>query len=170
MRSVVVFLLIGLVFAVVNVAGADSNVAPDFTLETLDGKTLKLSDVYKNGPVLLTFWSTWCKNCPEEMKHFQRFYDQYKERGLTVLAVSIDGTKTISKVKPWITGRRLNYPVLLDRKGDVKRLYHVKPVPHSFVINPKGEVVYSHIGYRAGDETAYEKEIKKLLKQSAEQG
>jgi cytochrome c biogenesis protein CcmG, thiol:disulfide interchange protein DsbE len=137
--------------------------APDFTLKNLKGKNVKLSDVYKDGPVLLTFWSTWCKNCPEEMNHFQRFYNEYKDQGLTVLALSIDQSKTLSKVKPWVKGRRLDYPVLLDTKNKVKKLYHVSPVPHSFVINTKGEIVYSHVGYRPGDEKAYEAAIKKLL-------
>lgn len=163
MRIVLAVLLLGLLFASVHNAAADTNAAPDFTLKNLDGALVKLSDVYKQGPVILSFWSTWCKNCPEEMKHFQRFYDQYKEQGLTVLGISIDGTKTVAKVKPWVTGRRLNFPILLDQKGDVMRLYHVKPVPHSFIVDREGQIVYSHVGYRPGDEVKYEKEIQKLL-------
>lgn len=164
MRFIITAFAVGLLFATVHSHAQDTNTAPDFTLKNIEGKTVKLSEVYQDGPVILTFWSTWCKNCPEEMKHFQRFYDQYKEQGLTVLAVSIDGTKTVSKVRPWVTGRRLNYPILLDTKGDVKRLYHVKPVPHSFVIDSKGQIVYSHVGYRPGDEVKYERHVKELLK------
>lgn len=146
-----------------------TDMAPDFTLKNLEGKDVKLSDVYKDGPVLVTFWSTWCKNCPEEMNHFQRYYNDYKEKGLTVLAISIDTSRTLSKVKPWVSGRKLDYPVLLDSKNRVMKLFHVTKVPHSFVINQQGEVVYSHIGYRPGDEKAYEAEIKKLLTATPEE-
>lgn len=137
--------------------------APDFTLPDVAGKKVKLSDVYKDGPVIVSFWSTWCKNCPAEMKHFQRFYDKYKDQGLTVLSISIDNSRTVAKVKPWVMGNRFTFPVLLDTNNDVMRLYHVRPVPHSFVVNQKGEIVYSHVGFRPGDEQGYEKAVLGLL-------
>ena len=164
MRSLIITILCGLLI----IAGIASNAgaadkAPDFKLKDLKGKTVHLADVYKKGPVLITFWSTWCKNCPEEMKHFQRYYDKYKDQGLTVLAVAIDDSKTVAKVKPWVVGRRFTYPVLYDTNHDVKLRYHVRPVPHSFIVDTQGKIVYSHIGYRPGEEVAYEKKIKELL-------
>lgn len=155
-----------LAFGLCVAAHAGDTVAPDFTLKDLENKDVKLSDIYKNGPVVVAFWSTWCKNCPDELKQFQRMYDQYKEQGLTVLAVSIDCSKTVSKVRPWVQGRRFAFPILLDTANNVKRLYNVNAVPHSFIIDKAGQIVYSHIGYRPGDETAYEAEILKLLKPS----
>lgn len=157
---------LALVFGLLAPALAADNAAPEFTLKDLENKDVKLSEVCKNGPVVVAFWSTWCKNCPDEMKQFQRMYDQYKERGLTVLGVSIDCSKTVSKVRPWIQGRRFTFPILLDTANNVKRLYNVNPVPHSFIIDTSGQIVYSHIGYRPGDEKAYEAEILKLLKPS----
>ena len=168
MRIATIALLLGLFF-MTNFCAFAADEAPDFTLKDLKGKNVKLSEVLKNGPVLLSFWSTWCKNCPEEMKHFQRFFNTYQEQGLTVLAISIDTSKTLAKVKPWIKGRRFDYPVLLDTKGNVKRLYHVKAVPHSFVISKEGKIVYSHIGYRTGEEKPYEDAIKKLLSAKTEE-
>lgn len=144
---------------------APVDAAPDFILKDLNGKKVRLSKVYKEGPVMLSFWSTWCKNCPDEMKHFQRFYDKYKKQGFTVLGISIDDNKTVSKVRPWVMGRRFTFPILFDTKHDAKQLYHVKPVPHSFLVDQKGQIVYSHVGYRPGDEVAYEKELLKLLGQ-----
>lgn len=161
MRSVLLIALVAVLYLAPLAQAADQ--APDFTLTDLGGKKVKLSDVYKDGPVLVSFWSTWCKNCPAEMKHFQRFYDKYKDQGLTVLSVSIDNSKTVAKVKPWIMGNRFSFPVLLDTNNDVMRLYHVRPVPHSFVVNQKGEIVYSHVGFRPGDEKGYEKTILELL-------
>jgi len=162
MRFTALAILIGLLlFSTSPVMAADK--APNFTLKNLEGKQVELAEVLKNGPVLISFWSTWCKNCPAEMKHFQKFYDKYKEQGLTVLAISIDTSKTEKKVKPWIKGRRFTFPVLMDTKNKVMKLYHVRPVPHSFVVDQEGQIVYSHVGYRPGDEKAYEKAITKLL-------
>jgi peroxiredoxin len=146
-------------------AAADK--APDFTLKNLKGKNVRLSEVLKEGPVLLSFWSTWCKNCPAEMRHYQRFADKYAKQGLTVLSISIDNSKTVSKVRPWIQGRRFTFPVLLDTNNKVKRLYHVGPVPHTFIVDRQGNLTYSHVGYRAGDEVATEKKILKVLEQKS---
>jgi peroxiredoxin len=137
--------------------------APDFTLPNLDGKNVKLSELCPSGPVVLSFWATWCVPCPEEMKHLQRLYEKYGEQGLQVLAPAIDGSKTVSKVRPFVMGRRFSFPVLLDTNNDVKRLYRVAVVPTIFLINTAGEVVYHHVGYRPGDEVELEKEIQKVL-------
>ncbi len=162
MRFAAVALLIGmLLLSTLPASAADD--APNFTLKNLKGKPVELAEVLKKGPVLLSFWSTWCGNCPAEMTHFQKFYEKYEEQGLTVLAISIDTSKTEKKVKPWIKGRRYTFPVLMDTKNKVMRLYHVGPVPHSFVINQEGKIVYSHVGFRPGDERGYAAAIAKLL-------
>ncbi|MBD3237462.1 MAG: redoxin domain-containing protein [Candidatus Eisenbacteria bacterium] len=142
-------------------AAADQ--APDFTLPDLSGNSVKLSATYPNGPVVLSFWATWCVPCPEEMKHLQRLWEKYGEQGLQVLAPSIDGSKTVSKVRPFVMGRRFSFPVLLDTNNDVKRLYRVAVVPTIFLIDTEGNVTYHHVGYRPGDEVELEKEIQKLL-------
>lgn len=137
--------------------------APDFSLPSVAGDTVKLSAAYPKGPVVLSFWATWCVPCPEEMKQLQQLYDKYRERGLQVIATSIDGSKTVASVRPFVTGRRFTYPVLLDTNNDVKRLYQVTAVPTVFVINATGEIAYHHVGYRPGDEVELEKEIQKVL-------
>jgi peroxiredoxin len=154
-------LLPGLLLSAPGAWGADA--APDFSLPDLNGKTVRLSSVYAEGPVVLSFWATWCVPCPEEMKHLQRFYEKYKEKGLTVLAPAIDGSKTVSKVKPFVMGRRFTYPILLDTNSDVKRLYRVAVVPTIFIIDRNGQITYSHVGYRPGDEVELEKAIQKAL-------
>ena len=145
------------------VAARAAETAPDFTLPNLDGKPVHLSSVYAKGPVVVSFWATWCVPCPEELKHLQRFYEKYAADSVTVLAIAIDGPKTVSKVKPFVLGRRFTMPVLLDTNNDVKRLYGVTPVPHLCVIGRGGTMLYSHVGYHAGDEVAIEKEIAKAI-------
>lgn len=142
---------------------ATAETAADFSLPNLDGKAVKLSSVYAKGPVVVSFWATWCVPCPEELKHLQRFYEKYAADSLTVLAVAIDGPKTVSKVKPFVLGRRFTMPVLLDTNNDVKRLYRVTAVPTVYVLERGGTVAFNHTGYRAGDEVNLEKEIQKAI-------
>jgi len=137
--------------------------APDFSLPNLDGKTVRLASVEARGPVVVSFWATWCVPCPEEMKHLQRLYQKYAADSLTVLAVAIDGPKTASKVKPFVMGRRFTMPVLLDTNNDVKRLYNVNAVPTVYVLRRGGVISYTHTGYRPGDEVTLEKEIQKAI-------
>lgn len=152
-----VLLLTGVTFA------AAGETATDFSLPDLNGKAVKLSSVYAQGPVVVSFWATWCVPCPEELKHLQRFYEKYAADSLTVLAVAIDGPKTVAKVKPFVLGRRFTMPVLLDSNNDVKRLYRVPAVPTVYVLERGGTVSFTHTGYRPGDEVSLEKEIQKAI-------
>jgi len=143
-------------------AGA-ADKAPDFKLPDLAGEVVQLSEYNAKNPVLIAFWATWCIPCPEELKHIQRFYDQHKESGFRVLAISVDGTKSVAGVKPFVEGRRFSFPVLLDTNNDVMRRYLVKAVPSVCLLKPGGEVAYHHVGYRPGDEVALGREIAKLV-------
>jgi len=145
------------------VAAEELKQAPDFSLPNLDGKTVRLSEVNKERPVLLSFWATWCVPCPQEMQHLQRCHEKYEQAGLRILAVSIDGPKTMSKVKPFVSGRRFTFPVLLDSNNDVYRLYQVSAVPSVCLLKPGGTAVLHHVGYKPGDEVGLEKEIRKIL-------
>jgi peroxiredoxin len=140
-----------------------SEKAPDFTLPNLDGKAVSLASTRARGPAVVSFWATWCVPCPDEMKQLQRLSEKYAADSLTVLAIAIDGPKTVSKVKPFVLGRRFTFPVLLDTNNDVKRLYNVGPVPTVFVVRRDGAISYTHTGYRPGDEVGLEKEIQKAI-------
>ena len=76
--------------------------APDFTLNGLDGKAIRLSDVGAGKVVLLNFWATWCVPCVKELPHLQRLQDLYGSRGLQVLAVSTDGPDRQAAVSSFI--------------------------------------------------------------------
>lgn len=93
--------------------------APNFTLTTLDGKTVQLSD-YRGKAVLLNFWGTWCEPCRTEMPALQNAYDQYKDQGFEVLAVNI--AETDVAVSSFVEQYQLNFPVLLDRNREVTEL------------------------------------------------
>jgi peroxiredoxin len=132
---------------------------PNFKLEDLDGNTVELNSELGGGPVLLSFWATWCKPCLEELNEYKKIYSDYKDKGFKMFAISTDDEKTIAKVKPFVKSKNFEFPVLLDTNSDVARLYYAKPVPYSVIIDKKGFIIYSHLGYMKGDEV----KVKELI-------
>lgn len=141
----------------------DGKKAPDFNLENLDGDFVTLSENTGSGPVLISFWATWCKPCLEELPHLEKIYSELKEKGLKVFAISVDGEKTAAKVEPFAKTKKMDIPVLLDINGDVARSFYVKDVPHSVLLNQAGEIIFSHSGYKPGDEIVLKEKITALL-------
>ncbi|MGA9174537.1 MAG: thiol-disulfide oxidoreductase ResA [Thermoactinomyces sp.] len=111
--------------------------APDFQLETLDGKQMKLSD-FKGKAVLLNFWGSWCDPCRKEMPVLEQAYKEYKNKGFTIVAVNIAETNVAASAFARQYG--LTFPILMDRDRDVVDLYKVGPIPTSLLIDPKGKI------------------------------
>ena len=141
----------------------DGQKAPDFSLENLEGETVALSDNTDSSVVLLSFWATWCKPCMEELPHIEKIYSELSGKGLKGYAISVDGERSVAKVEPFVKSKKMTIPVLLDTNGDVARLFYAKDVPHTVLIDKKGEVVYSHSGYKKGDEIQLKEKIIELL-------
>lgn len=114
-------------------------VAPDFSLHDLSGKEVKLSD-FRGKVVLLNFFATWCYTCLWEMPEIEVLHDKYKERGFTVVAVSLD-LDGPDKVKEFAEERGLTFPIVMDPKKEVARRYSLKGPPVSYLIDGNGYVV-----------------------------
>ena len=112
-------------------------IAPNFTLQGLDGRMASLSD-YKGKVVLLNIWATWCTYCVAEMPSIDKLNKMFEDENFEVLAVSIDeeGAKVVEN---FMKKRNLSFPVLLDPEGQVTRLYRTTGVvPVSFIIRKDG--------------------------------
>lgn len=137
--------------------------APQFTLPDLDGRSVELASLLGKGPVLLTFWATWCKPCLEELGELQKYIPSYQARGVTAVAISTDSEKSVAKVKPLARGKNYPFLVLLDTNAEVARRYYANPIPFTVIIDKAGSIVYKHLGYEKGDELEVQRTLDLLL-------
>ncbi|MDQ0416361.1 peroxiredoxin [Croceifilum oryzae] len=119
------------------------DVAPNFTLTTLDGKKMSLSDLKGKG-VMLNFWGTWCEPCKAEMPAMEQVYKKYQEKGFEIVAVNV-GESDVA-VHSFMKSYDLGFPIWLDPDKDVTRLYRVGPIPSTFFIDEKGIVARQNMG------------------------
>lgn len=147
-RSAILIVLLGaVVFALVSNFKNDSTVyrvgdkAPDFKLTQISKnnelETVQLSELKGKG-VMLNFWATWCKPCEAEMPYMQQLYPEYKEKGIEIVAVSLDSTELV--IDRFIDKYDLTFPIPHDKTGEIRDLYKVGPIPSTFFINPDGEI------------------------------
>ncbi|PPE70288.1 TlpA family protein disulfide reductase [Caldimonas thermodepolymerans] len=136
--------------------------APDFTLRAMQGGNLRLKEQVGQ-VVMINFWATWCGPCREEMPHLNRLYEKYRNSGFVVLAVNIDDDARQAESMAARLG--LKFPVLLDTAKQVSKLYDLKAMPSTVMVDRDGRVRYLHRGYLSGYEQTYEKQIRELLKE-----
>jgi len=158
-----------LISAVLILSGqARAQTAIDFTLPDLNGRRVSLSDFRGKSVVLVDFWATWCVPCVKELAHFQRFQEQYADKGLTILAITVDGPDTLAQVQPFLKRYKYTFPVLFDTDSRVIALYNPRVVmPYTFLVDKNGAIRYAHQGYSLGDEKVLESEILTLLQPAA---
>jgi peroxiredoxin len=116
----------------------------NFTLTDLRGKEWTLKNL-RGKVVLVNFWATWCPPCRKEMPDLQALYNQFKDRGFVILAIS---DEPAGKVEPFITEREITYPVLLDPGRKVNTLFQIDGIPKSFVYDRSGKLVAQSMDMR----------------------
>ena len=139
-----------------------SGPAPNFTLKSLSGKNIKLSELTGN-VVLINFWASWCGPCRQEMPLLNAIHNKYKPLGFTVLGVNVE--EQVANAKSFISERPVGFPILLDSKNRVSKLYKVIAMPTTVVIDRDGKIRFIHLGYQAGDEAKYRKMVKTLVRE-----
>ncbi|MBP7848680.1 MAG: TlpA family protein disulfide reductase [Lentimicrobiaceae bacterium] len=142
------------------------NKLPSVDLKTLDGKTVNSSHLSNDGnPIILSFWALWCKPCMRELSTIAEVYDEWvEETGVKLIAVSIDDSRSSSRVGPTVNGKGWEYEVLLDANSEFKRAMNVNAIPHTFLIDGKGEIVWQHTSFAEGSELELIALVRKLKK------
>jgi thiol-disulfide isomerase/thioredoxin len=139
---------------------------PSTNVKTLDGRNFNITDLKNDGaPIVISFWATWCKPCKKELNNIAEVYEDWQEEtGVKLVAISIDDTRSMSKVAPYVNASDWQYEIYLDPNSDFKRAMGVSTVPHTFLLNGEKKIVWQHKGYIDGDEMELYKEIKQLVK------
>ena len=134
--------------------------APDFSLKSFDGKTIKLSD-YKGKVVIIDFWATWCPPCRKGIPDLISIQKEFKN-DVVIIGISLDGEKTLKDVPGFVKSYEINYPIVYGDEKVIAAYGGIEGIPTAFIIDKKGNVVDKHVGLV--DKNIYVNKIKELLK------
>jgi peroxiredoxin len=141
----------------------ERHTAPDFISENLRGGNTGMAD-YKGKIVLLNFWATWCMPCRAEMPGMETLWQNYKEQGLVIAAVSVDeGSR--GRIETFTKLLDLSFPILLDPESKVSDLYKVSNMPTSFLIDRNGKIISRIVGTEEWTSPEAIQLVEKLLAQ-----
>ena len=152
------FLMLALFIGV----SASAQTLPDVKVENQEGKVISIRDLVDGTPMIISFWSTTCKPCIAELNAInESLYEWVEEVDMKVIAVSVDDARTLNRAR----SQGNNWEDLIcvyDKNQDLKRAMNVNLTPHAFVVDGKGNIVYSHSGYTPGSEIELFEKIKAL--------
>lgn len=165
MKKLISTILLLAAFSFSALAGEGDKI-PAATLKKLDGSKINSNTFSNDGkPIIISFWATWCKPCKKELDAIAENYgDWVKETGVKLIAISIDDVRSSSKVVTDVKIKGWEYEVYLDENSDFKRAMNVNNVPHTFLVDGKGNIVWSHNSYAEGDEDKLYENVQSLIK------
>jgi len=134
--------------------------APDFALESLDGRTVHLSDFHGKA-IVLNFWATWCTPCRYEMPWFEQMQKQYGPQGLQVLGITVHDTSEKNDIAAFASNLGIDYPILLGKKSVGEAYECVRSVPVTIYVGRDGKIVEKVFGLKGRDEI--EESVRKSL-------
>jgi thiol-disulfide isomerase/thioredoxin len=137
---------------------------PSATVKNMEGSSVNTTELSNNGkPMIINFWATWCSPCKRELNNIADVYDDWvEETGVKLIAISIDDARNAGKVAPYVNGKGWEYEVYIDSNQDFKRALNVNNVPHTFLVDGNGQIVWQHNSYSEGDEEELYEAVKKL--------
>ncbi|PKG82579.1 TlpA family protein disulfide reductase [Colwellia sp. 75C3] len=136
--------------------------APDFTLKSMAGTNLKLTE-QRGKIIVINFWASWCGPCRKEMPVLQKFYDKYQELGVSVWGVNVEQENQAGR--DFLADLNLSFPILFDASNTISAMYQVEAMPTTIIVDRDGLVRYAFKGYKPGYEKKYAKAIKKLIRE-----
>ncbi|WP_425077375.1 TlpA family protein disulfide reductase [Psychroserpens sp. S379A] len=136
---------------------------PNVDLTSIDGKSVNLkNETNKDGITIVSLWATWCVPCLKELDAINEVYvDWQDETNVELIAVSVDDSRTVGRVKSLVNGKDWDYKVLLDKNNDLKRALNAASIPLTVLVKDN-KIVYEHSGYSPGAELELYEKIKEL--------
>ena len=137
---------------------------PSVKVKDLKGSLVNIQTIKNDGnPIVISFWATWCKPCKKELNAIAEVYEDWQEEtGVKLVAISIDDSRSAAKVKPYVNSSGWEYEIYLDPNRELSRSLGVSTVPHTFLLDGKGNIVWEHRGYIEGDEEELLEQIEKI--------
>jgi peroxiredoxin len=136
----------------------------DFTLKDVDNRSHTLSDYLGRHVIVISFFAMWCEPCKKELVHLDALSRSHRDKGVIVLAISMDEPETQGEVRPFVKQRGLSFPVLLDTEGVASGLFNPRrDAPYSLIIDRRQTISWSRSGYTPGDEKMIVQEVLSAL-------
>ncbi|WP_455221288.1 TlpA family protein disulfide reductase [Kaarinaea lacus] len=136
--------------------------APNLTLKTLNNSELKISDL-KGDVVYVDFWATWCPPCRQSFPWMEEMYQRYSDLGFKIVAISLDNKQEV--IDQFLKSMNASFTIAHDPGGESANEFKVKGMPSSYLIDRKGNIHMSHLGFNERDKEKLESEIKDLIAQ-----
>ena len=162
------FVLVATIFTAMYADKQRDIMLPDLSVRLLDGKQVRLSALLEEGPLLVSFWATWCAPCKKEMIFLEEFHQKYNENNFRVLAISTDSPKSMSKVKSYIRAKKHTFLVGIDPNQEIAKKMNALLMPTTLILNKDRKVSWYHQGFIPGDEKEIEAQIRAVLYQDQE--
>jgi peroxiredoxin len=139
--------------------------APDFTLPSLGGgESISLQD-YRGQVIYLTFWASWCVPCRQEMPYLAQLWQRHRDSGLQVIGINVEEDATTAL--QFADELQLPFPLAWDQNRAVSKLYRVPGFPTHFIVDRRGKIRFSGLGFNLADVAAVSQEVETLLQESA---
>ena len=157
------FVLVATIFTAMYADKQRDILLPDLSVRRLDGKQVRLSALLEEGPLLVSFWATWCAPCKKEMIFLEEFHQKYNENSFRVLAISTDSPKSMSKVKSYIRAKKYTFLVGIAPNQEIAKKMNALLMPTTLILNKDRKVSWYHQGFIPGDEKEIEAQIRAVL-------
>jgi len=118
----------------------------------VDSNVVTLHSILTEGPVLMVTWVLWSSHAIRELDDLKPYYDEFESMGVQLLAISQDRRRSVPRVKPFALNRGWQYTILLDPENLIRELYNLQAMPTSMIIDQRGEILFTFVGYQSGDE------------------
>jgi thiol-disulfide isomerase/thioredoxin len=159
MKKILLTLCLGLY----GLSALSQNDLPNVDLKTMKGDIVSIVDATnKDGITIISLWATWCVPCLKELDAINDVYEEWQEEtNVQLVAVSVDDSRTVKRVKSMVNGKSWDYTVLLDTNNDLKRALNASSIPLTILVK-NNKIIYEHSGYSPGAELELYEKIKTL--------